>query len=164
MPAKIRTIDVFANPFHALDSEGTPQAVVQMPGTRNYIGAHLDHVKSKSEDRALFFFTGKKITVPFTGEIVTAVLEGSLIVADEKGARMCGLRSFVEPAKQLEIEKEAALARLRRAQGPDAELQPVPTEATPPPKASTEPAAEATASKTGTQVSPNVTLHASSEG
>lgn len=132
MVAKIRMIDVYANPFHSLDLEGTPQAVVPVPGTRNFIGARRDRVRSAAERRAVFYFSGDKVTVPRTPEVMRAVLDGALIVADEAGAKACGLTSFCEPKKQLKAEQTAALARWRAITGdPNAKLADVPAKATP---------------------------------
>lgn len=153
MPAKKRTIDVYANPFHALDAEGTPQAVVSMPGTRNHIGAQRDLKRSAEEGRAIFAFTGDKVTVPFDNDIVRAVLEGSLIVATESSARMCGLSGFADPKKQLEAEKALATERWRAILAdPSASIK------DPPAIEEVEAPVRETKSKGGTKVAPGVTL------
>lgn len=127
---KLRTIDVYANPYAAVDADGVPQAVVQMPGTRNYIGAFIDHVATRTVGKQRFYFTGEKTTVPFTAEIAKAVLEGSLIVADKEHSRMCGLAGFEEAPARLEKEKASALAERQARLGKEADLKDPPNKAT----------------------------------
>lgn len=146
-PQPIRTIDVYPNPFAAIAHDGTPQAVVAMPGTRNYVGAHLDLVACQQTGKSRFYYaapqpgeTGiqglRKVTIPFTAETARAVLEGGLIVADPEHARMCGLSGYIDADTQLKAEAARALAEWQAHYGADATLQPFPTDATPPAGAS----------------------------
>ena len=129
---KVRTIDVYANPYAALDADGVPQGVVQMPGTRNYVGAFLDIVASEKTGKNRFYFTGEKVTVPFTPEVARAVLEGGLIVADAEHARMVGLSpdDFIDAKVQLHKEQERALSELKAMRGDAAKVEAVPSKAT----------------------------------
>lgn len=148
MAKPIRTIEVFPNPYAGLCPDGIPQGVVQMPGTRNYVGAHLDLVACEQTGKTRFYFaapqdgeTGvqglRKVTVPFTAEIARAVLEGGLIVAHPDHARMCGLSSddFAEADAQLTAERARAIAERQAQYGSDATVGEVPTSATPRPEA-----------------------------
>ncbi len=127
----MRKVDVYANPYSALDADGVPQGVVEMPGTRNAIGAFIDHVATAKTGKVRYYFTGEKVTVPWSAEIARAINEGGIIVATEEHARMAGIANYVEPLKQLENEKAKALA-LRKAQlGESAQVAAVPTEALP---------------------------------
>ncbi len=153
---KMRTIDVYPNPFAGVADDGVPQGVVTMPGTRNYIGAHFDQVACEDMGKSRFYYAApqsgesgvmglRKVTVPFTPEIARAVLEGGLIIADAEHARMCGLTDYVDAAKQLEAEAARALEEWQAHYGPSATIQPFPVEATtrPDPSAAIAPAAKA---------------------
>lgn len=112
--AKARTIDVYANPYCGVDADGVPQGVVQMPDSRNWIGAFVDHVACERSGKTRFYFTGKKYPVPFTAEIAKAVRDGGLIVADKESALICSIaeKDFEEPLARLAKEKAIAQARL----------------------------------------------------
>lgn len=146
MAKPIRTIDVYPNPFAGIAEDGMPQGVCQMPGTRNYIGAHLDQVACEQTGKSRFYYaapqegeTGvmglRKVTVPFTAEIARAVLEGGLIVADAEHARMCGLAGFIDAATQLKAERARAESEQKAHYGDGAEILDFPTIATPRPDA-----------------------------
>lgn len=145
-PQPIRTIDVFPNPWAAIAPDGMPQAVVSMPGTRNYVGAHFDQVACEQTGKSRFYYaapqdgeTGvmglRKVTIPFTAETARAVLDGGIIVADAEHARMCGLSGYIDAATQLAAEQVRALAEWQAHYGADAKLLPFPTAATPRPGA-----------------------------
>ena len=145
MARPIRTIDVYANPYSGLDPDGVPQGVTQMPGSHNFIGAARDLVACEQTGKTRFYFTPpneakgdkgvhglRRMTVPFTGEVARAVLEGGLIVADEEHARMVGLSAddFVEAGAQLEAERVRALAERKAQYGADASIGEIPTKLT----------------------------------
>ncbi len=135
----MRTIDVYPNPFIALDADGVPQGTVCVPGSpTSHIGALLDLVATQKSGKERFYFPlGKKegkYTVPLSGEIAHAVRAGELLAADEKSAAACGItaKEFLPYDKVLAAEKEKALSYLRAVKGPDATLGDIPREATPP--------------------------------
>jgi hypothetical protein len=138
---KTRLIEVFANPYSGIAEDGVPQGVVTMPGTRNYIGAHLDQVACEQTGKSRFYYAPpeegeigahglRKVTVPFTPEIARAVLEGGLIVDDEEHARMCGLTGYVDAGTQLEAEMERAASEWEAHYGVEAKIGPIPLAAT----------------------------------
>lgn len=166
----VRTIEVYANPYCALDADGVPQGVVQMPGTRNYVGAHIDIVASERSGKTRFYFAPpntaknergahglRQITVPFTAEIARAINDGALIVADKNGARMVGIKEadFEEPDARLKKEREIALEQRRAFYSKEAKVGNAPT--TPTERAVDEkPPAEVVLS--GTRANPHVVL------
>lgn len=88
------TVKVVPNPYHAIDHEGTPQCVVGLPGARAYIGATLDLIASAKTGKSKFFypdFPSRTYEVPLSADISTAVRDGSLLAADLKSAKLCGL-------------------------------------------------------------------------
>lgn len=155
----MKTIEVYANPYCALDKDGIPQGVMPMPGApTSYIGAQLDLALTLKTGKQRFYFpigrNGGKFKAPLTAEISTAVRDGALIAADKQSAHYCGVRaSYLEPEKALEAEKAKALADRRAQLGPDATVGEVPREPT---KFDDEKSAPAPA--TAAQVSPTVKL------
>jgi hypothetical protein len=132
-------IEVWANPYIALDKDGVPQGTVATPGYPNsHVGATLDQVASQRTGKERFYFAlgrdgSPTVRVGFTAEIAAAVRAGELIAVDEKVAQMCGIRkkSFLSPEAALDRERERALAYRQSLLGKDAELKPIPREATP---------------------------------
>ncbi len=160
----MRTIDVFANPYCAVDKDGCPQGTVGYPGMPNSkIGAQADLVASNESGRARFYFplgkTGGKCRVPYHPDIVTSVQCGELIVASKEDAAICGITTdFLEPEKALAAEKTKAL-RLRQAErGSDATLAEIPRQ----PK-DADPAIAPKGDGTSARVSANLTLTKSKE-
>lgn len=140
---------VVANPYAALaidasDSDavvGIPQGVVGMPAARNvWLGARLDGVKSARTGKNHFYFPldkGSRRVVEIDvsdsnvrTHIARAILDGSLIAADAKTAKMVGLsdKETLPAEKALEAEKAKALDELRVRYGSAATLAEVPTE------------------------------------
>ena len=133
----MRIIEVIPNPYIALDKDGIPQGVVGagMPGV--FIGAQLDLVLSQKTGKNRFYFPPNRDgsfvrKVHLTGDIATAVLEGSLIAANAKDALACGIleKDFLEPEKALAVEKEKALAYYQSMHGKGAKIQDIPREMT----------------------------------
>lgn len=155
----MKVIEVFANPYIAVDKDGIPQGVVGTPGARgSYVGAHLDLVLSAKTGKTRFYFPPGAVRVPLDPAICNAVLEGSLIAADKTSAHLCGVRDdFHEPEQALADEQAKALEYFRALNGADAVLKDVPTEATP------LPADPAATSQPAVRISPTLTLR-SGEG
>lgn len=142
---------VVANPFAALaidpssDDEakvGIPQGVVALPAARGiWLGARLDEAKLAKTGKHSFFYPLGKDGKPRVIEIqiddanvrshiATAILDGSLIAADEKTARVCGFGDSCLPVdKALEAEKAKALESFQALYGKDARIGEVPTKA-----------------------------------
>jgi len=141
---------VVANPYAALaidasDSDavvGIPQGVVGMPAARNvWLGARLDGVKSARTGKNHFYFPlakdGSRRVVEIDvsdsnvrTHIARAILDGSLIAADAKTAKMVGLseKETLPAEKALEAEKAKALDELKVRYGSGVSLADVPTE------------------------------------
>lgn len=142
----MRIIEVIPNPFAGLDKDGVPQAVVGagMPGL--FIGAHLDAVATQATGKNRFYFPPNRdgsLTrkVHLTGDMMTAIHAGDLLVANKADAAAVGLVEFLEPAKALEAERVKALARWQAQRGPDAKLGDIPREPTKAPDGEDAPAA-----------------------
>lgn len=182
----MKTIQVIANPYSAIDADGVPQGVVGLPGARlAWVGATLDPVATKTSGKTRFYFPGatknpkraheeKEISglrvvtldvenTTVRAAVANAVLEGSLIAVDKAEAAQLGIvKEFLDAAKALDAEKEKALDAFRALRGKDAELEPIPHEAT---KAE-EPEEDAKASpapQVGERVGRNLTLQPSTE-
>lgn len=165
----MRTIEVIANPYIALDKDGIPQGVVGagMPGI--FIGAQVDLVASKKSGKIRFYFPetvhrnekGERLAptlarkVVFTTEIVTAVQAGELLVTNVADAKTCGLteKEFLPADKALEKEAAKALAYYQSVKGKDAKLGDIPRKAMEEPEAPT-----ANAEKPFVQLTDNVRL------
>lgn len=142
---------VVANPYAALAIDasdedaivGIPQGVVGMPAARNvWLGARLDGVKSARTGKNHFYFPldrhGKRRVIEIDvsdanvrTHIARAILDGSLIAADPKTAKLVGLseKETLEVEKALEAEKAKALEELQARYGKSATLDKVPVEA-----------------------------------
>ena len=130
-------IEVIPNPYIALDKDGVPQGVVGagMPGV--FIGAQLDLAATQKMGKNRFYFPldrdgGAKKKVHLSGDVVTAILAGELIVCGKDAARACGLtdKEYLDPERALEAEKTKALSYWRSLRGPDAKVGEVPREQT----------------------------------
>ena len=154
---------VVANPYAALDVRlsdsdekiGIPQGVVALPGARGiWLGARTDEVASARTGKQKFYFpldkAGKRRVIDIQvddanvrAHIARAILDGSLIAADEKTAREVGISQgeFLKVDEVLALEKAKALETLRAFYGPGATLDEVPlTESTLDPSAPAQPA------------------------
>ena len=131
----MRIIEVIPNPYAGLDKDGVPQAAVGagMPGA--FIGAQIDLVATLATGKNRFYFPPNRdgsLTrkVHLTGDMMTAIHAGDLLVANKADAAAVGLVAFLEPAAALEAERVKALARWQALRGPDAKLGDIPREAT----------------------------------
>ncbi len=139
---------VVANPFAALAIDtsndddarvGIPQGVVALPASRGiWIGARLDEGKLARTGKHAFYFPIGKDGKPRVVEIqvddtnirshlANAINDGSLIAADEKTARMCGIGDFLPHEKALEAERVKALETFQATYGKQATIGQVPT-------------------------------------
>lgn len=139
-----------ANPFAALaidpssDDEakvGIPQGVVALPAARGiWLGARLDEGKLARTGKHAFYFPldrdGKTRVIEMDvsdanirGHIARAILDGSLIAADDKTARIVGLteKEFLGVEAALAVEKTKALETFQAFYGPRASIGEVPT-------------------------------------
>lgn len=141
---------VVANPYAvlAIDASdedaivGIPQGAVGMPAARNvWIGARLDGVKSARTGKNHFYFPldrqGKRRVIEIDvsdanvrAHIARAILDGSLIAADAKTAKMVGLseKETLPAEKALEVEKAKALDEIKVRYGSGVSFAEVPTE------------------------------------
>lgn len=138
---------VVANPYAALDVRlsdsdekiGIPQGVVALPGARGiWLGARTDEVASARTGKQKFYFPldkGARRVIDIQvddanvrAHIARAILDGSLIAADEKTAREVGISKgeFLKVDEVLAIEKAKALETFRAFYGPGATLDEVP--------------------------------------
>lgn len=131
----MKVIEVFPNPYIALDKDGIPQGVVPagMPGV--FVGAQLDIEAARKTGKNRFFFpmgkNGGKAKVHLNGDMITAILAGELIVVNKDDAALCGIRTeFLEPEKALAAEKQKALEYWQSVKGKDAKVGEIPREAT----------------------------------
>ena len=127
----MKLIEVYANPYIALDADGVPQGVVDMPGSRGHqIGAFLDLALSEKTGKTRYYFPKRSVKVPMSTAISNAVREGALIAADEESARLCGVRDEYKTFGQaLADERAKAVEYWRSLGGKDATVGDVPTEA-----------------------------------
>lgn len=133
----MRIIEVAPNPYIALDQDGVPQGVVSAGMPNVYIGAQVDLVATQKTGKHRFFYPlgrdGKGIVkVHMTGDVVTAIHAGELIVVKQADASACGLtaKEFLEVDKALEAERAKALAYYQSARGIDAKVADIPREET----------------------------------
>lgn len=153
---------VVANPYAALDVRlsdsdekiGIPQGVVALPGARGiWLGARTDEVASARTGKQKFYFPldkGARRVIDIQvddanvrAHIARAILDGSLIAADEKTAREVGISKgeFLKVDEVLALEKAKALETFQAFYGPGATLDEVPlTESTLDPSAPAQPA------------------------
>lgn len=125
MKTKIR---VLANPYTAVDADGIPQGVVGVPLSRGvWVGARIDDERSRETGKTRFVFTGREVELPLIADTARAVLDGSLIAANEASAKACGVREYMAPEQALEREKARATKAYRALKGSDAELGEIPT-------------------------------------
>lgn len=138
---------VVANPYAALDVRlsdsdekiGIPQGVVALPGARGiWLGARTDEVASARTGKQKFYFPldkGARRVIDIQvddanvrAHIARAILDGSLIAADEKTAREVGISKgeFLKVDEVLALEKAKALETFRAFYGPGATLDEVP--------------------------------------
>lgn len=139
---------VVANPYAALDVRlsdsdekiGIPQGVVALPGARGiWLGARTDEVASARTGKQKFYFpldkAGKRRVIDIQvddanvrAHIARAILDGSLIAADEKTAREVGISQgeFLKVDEVLALEKAKALETFRAFYCPGATLDEVP--------------------------------------
>lgn len=138
---------VVANPYAALDVRlsdsdekiGIPQGVVALPGARGiWLGARTDEVASARTGKQKFYFPldkGARRVIDIQvddanvrAHIARAILDGSLIAADEKTAREVGISQgeFLKVDEVLALEKAKALETFRAFYGPGATLDEVP--------------------------------------
>lgn len=128
--AKPRTLLVWPNPFHALDHEGRPHAILPFEAEgdgvstfddRRFVGAtltaeivgplptaHPDETAVVTQ-RTTFVFGDEPTTVRNTAYYTGSLRRGELLAADEASANEAGL-PFVEPGKALESAREGAKA------------------------------------------------------
>lgn len=132
---------VVANPFCAVDANGVPQGVAQVPGAPGvYIGARLDQVACERMGKKRFYFPRAKDGGPRVVEIEVSnamvradvarlVNDGALVAVDEETARCFGITSDFLPLEAvLKAEEAKALALYQGLKGKDAKLAPVPVE------------------------------------
>jgi len=138
---------VVANPYAALDVRlsdsdekiGIPQGAVALPGARGiYLGARVDEVASARTGKQKFYYPldkGARRVIDIQvddanvrAHIARAILDGSLIAADEKTAREVGISKgeFLKVDEVLALEKAKALETFRAFYGPGATLDEVP--------------------------------------
>lgn len=172
-----KIIDVYPNPYIALDKDGVPQGTVTHPGMPNtHVGAMLDLYASQAEGKERFYFPlGRdrenrekpgdgRVRVHFSPEIAMSVRSGELIAADAKTASLCGVKEFKDPLAALEREKDKALKYYRRLHGEAAQIKDIPREATPKPADPNEVKVAPTAPRPGlVQLTDTVSLHSPKE-
>ena len=145
-----------ANPFAALAIDpssdddarvGIPQGVVALPASRGiWLGARLDEGKLARTGKHHFYFPldrqGKTRVIEMDvsdanirAHIAKAILDGSLIAADEKTARIVGIseKEFLSVEAALAVEKTRALDNFQAFYGPRASIAEVPVDVEPEP-------------------------------
>lgn len=125
--SKPKTLRIFPNPFHALDHDGHPNAVMPKEpeghvgnpiDNREFIGAQMRHEfidpvlpdgdARQRRQRTRFVFSDDAVTVPHTAYYRFALVRREVIAADEETAKAIGM-AFVEPGPALEAERAAAI-------------------------------------------------------
>lgn len=141
---------VVANPYAALDVRvtddddkvGIPQGAVALPASRGiYLGARLDPVASQRTGKNKFYFPldkdGKRRVLEIQvddanvrAHISRAILDGSLIAADARTAKLVGLsdKEFLSVDAALAAEKARALDSLQALYGKSSTLADVPVD------------------------------------
>lgn len=131
--AKLQTLKVWPNPFHALDHEGVPCALLPYEpegdgvttfDDRRFVGAHLQAKITQTFQRGDARHAIQRTSVKYTNEEVTvrntayyahAILRGEIFAADEASAKAVGIQKFLPPGEGLQLEKEAAIGLWERA-------------------------------------------------
>lgn len=131
MPLPIKSLLVLPNPWAAIDHQGRPSGVVMCDPVehvptrdgepRRFVGAHLDPVKTRmtrefargdarsNEQDTVWVFATKPVDLPNTPYYRERIRHGELIAADEKTARVAGLK-FADPGKVIEAARASAIA------------------------------------------------------
>lgn len=119
-----KTLRVYANPWHALDSEGRPAGACACDPdyhtpARKFVGATLEAKETRKAVPAkgitarhdiTYAFSTEAQEIPLTVYYLEAVKRGELIAADEASAKACGFApdTFKDPAVCLAEERRAA--------------------------------------------------------
>ncbi len=131
MPSlKPRTLNVVANPWMHIDSQGRPAGACPMdlpPGVQGFVGASVSrehtkilrkgsHYQDHVQDTVWEFDLSPQV-VPDTPYYRGRLRTGEILPADEKAARAAGHASFTKPEDALAKARERAIAEFDAAYG-----------------------------------------------